>query len=255
MNMNTPIQLGLGLIGIGRPWGHVPGEVPSEGEAISFLEYAFQLGFRYFDTAPSYGTSEARLGKFLNSLGASERRQLTIATKFGEHWDSAAQQAFVDHSYDALCRSLDRSAALLGKIDILQLHKTTPAVLASGDLARAWQYAASLGITEVGASVAGVDSARIAVDGPYKVIQLPYNFVRREMGEIVDQAARRGMWVAVNRPYAMGSMIYDNPDVGKAEAFAFILQRAFTGVILTGTKCKAHLAENLAAFRATAAAR
>jgi aryl-alcohol dehydrogenase-like predicted oxidoreductase len=222
--------------------------VPSEADAISFLEHAFQLGFRYFDTAPSYGTSEERLGKFLNSLGASERREVTIATKFGEHWDGTVQQTFVDHSYDALRRSLDRSVELLGRVNILQLHKTTPAVLASGDLGRAWEYAASLGITDVGASVADVESARIAVDGAYKVIQLPYNLVRREMGDIIDEAARRGMWVAVNRPFAMGSMIYDQPEVSKAEAFAFVLQRGFRGVILTGTKSKAHLAENLAAF-------
>jgi len=31
-------RLGLGLIGIGRPWGHIPGEVPAESEARAFLQ-------------------------------------------------------------------------------------------------------------------------------------------------------------------------------------------------------------------------
>ena len=67
------VQLGLGLIGIGKPWGHAPAPVPSEPEAIALLESAFAVGIRYFDTAPSYGdgVSEQRLGRFLKSSAKS----------------------------------------------------------------------------------------------------------------------------------------------------------------------------------------
>lgn len=44
------VALGCGLIGIGRPWGFVPSVVPTEAEAFSFLEHAFQAWdslFRY----------------------------------------------------------------------------------------------------------------------------------------------------------------------------------------------------------------
>src|SRR5512133_999088 len=100
-------QLGLGLIGIGKPWGVVPHEIPSESEALSFLEFAFDLGIRYFDTAPSYGdgVSEQRLGRFLRGLSPSDRSRVIVATKFGEHWNSGTGEPYADHSFDALRRS------------------------------------------------------------------------------------------------------------------------------------------------------
>src|ERR1022692_788872 len=169
------VEFGLGLIGIGKPWGFAHPQVPDVRQALTLLERAFALGVRYFDTAPSYGVSEERLGRFLAALTPGERSALRIATKFGEHWDAAKGEPFVDHSLDALKRSLDGSVARLGRIDVLQLHKTTTRVLASDDLARAWEYAAALGITAIGASVSDVESAALAIaSAAYSVLQLPY---------------------------------------------------------------------------------
>ncbi len=243
-------QFGLGLVGIGRRWGHVPGEVPSGPEAISLLEYARELGIRYFDTAPSYGTSEERLGFFLKSLTNSERRELTVATKFGEHWDAAKTEPYVDHSFDALRRSLDLSLARLGSIDVLQLHKTTPEVLRSDDLARAWDYAASLGISVLGASVSDVESAANSVACQrYSLIQLPFNWSNRSFAGAIEAAAARNMLVIANRPFAMGKMLYESESIGKKQAFAFVLRHDFRGVVLNGTKNRQHLHENWFAFR------
>ena len=246
----SSIQLGLGLIGIGKPWGHAPRPVPSEAEARDLLEFAVELGIRYFDTAPSYGdgVSEARLGRFLAGLGPEERARLTIATKMGEHWDAARGEPYADHSLDALRRSLDASVERLGRIDILQLHKTAPAVLASGELAQAWEYARSLGIERLGPSVSDLESARMALDDPrYSVMQLPFSQANPAFGPVLERARETGMWIAVNRPFAMGAMVHRGAD--KREAFQFIRQRGFTGAILTGTTSKEHLRENWEAFR------
>ena len=73
--------------------------------------------------------------------------------------------------------------ARLGRIDFLQLHKTTPEVLRSGDLARAWEYAASLGITAIGASVSDLESAGLAIaDATYRILQFPYNAAQQTFG-------------------------------------------------------------------------
>jgi aryl-alcohol dehydrogenase-like predicted oxidoreductase len=246
----SAVQLGLGLIGIGRRWGFVPGEAPAEADVRSLLDIAFELGIRYFDTAPSYGLSEERLGAFLRTLNPGERSELTVATKFGEHWNAAAGEPFIDHSFEALCRSLDRSLALLGSIDVLQLHKTTPEVLASGDLARAWEYARSLGIARLGASVSDPESARLALADPgYSIIQIPYNRAHPRFGEVIDRAGAAGVLVAVNRPLAMGAMLYDAATLSKVDAFRFILRHRFRGVVLTGTRSPDHLRENWQAFR------
>jgi len=245
----SSVQLGLGLIGIGKPWGHVPRPVPSETEVQALLEFAVALGIRYFDTAPSYGdgVSEARLGRFLKSLPADERARLTIATKMGEHWDAAGGAPYADHSFDALRRSLDASLARLGRIDILQLHKTSPAVLVSDDLARGWEYARSLGIARLGPSVSDLESARMALEDPrYSVMQLPFNQSNAVFGPVIESARSSGMWIAVNRPFAMGAMVEGGAD--KRTAFRFIVERGFRGAILTGTTSPAHLRENWEAF-------
>jgi aryl-alcohol dehydrogenase-like predicted oxidoreductase len=255
-NVNTRVELGVGLIGIGRPWGHIPGSVPSEAESLDFLQFAFDLGVRYFDTAPSYGDSERRLGKFLGYLTKEQRDAVTIATKFGEHWNPESSQPFVDHSFEALRASLDASRNLLGRIDVLQLHKTTADVLRSDDLGRAWEYARPLGVRMIGASVSDPVSAGLVIgDSRYECIQLPFNCTNTSFGDAVAQAAARGMWVAVNRPYAMGAMLYQDTPINKREAFSFILQSRLRGVILTGTKSKDHLRDNWQAFREAVARR
>jgi aryl-alcohol dehydrogenase-like predicted oxidoreductase len=252
----SDIQLGLGIIGLGKPWGHLPSNVPSESDAIGLLEFAWLTGIRYFDSAPSYGIAEERLGKFLHSLEPQQRNELTIATKFGEHWDADRNEPFVDHSYDALCRSLDQSLRHLQRIDILQLHKTTPQALRTTDLARAWDYAASLGIRRIGASVSDLESAEIVIsETRYGCIQLPLNRTNTKFASSVDRASARGMWIAINRPFAMGAMLYGEQPVSRAEAFRYILDRGFTGVVLTGTKSKVHLRENWLAFHSTDSAR
>jgi aryl-alcohol dehydrogenase-like predicted oxidoreductase len=245
--MLRSVQLGLGLIGVGKPWGVAPHDIPSESEAISLLEFAYELGVRCFDTAPSYGdgVSEARLGRFLESLAGADRDALTVATKFGEHWNASGGQPYADHSRDALCRSLDQSLARLGRIDVLQLHKTNPSVLGSADLARAWEYAESMGIRRIGPSVSDLESARIAIADPrYSVMQLPYHASNPAFAPVIDEAAARGIWVAVNRPFAMGAIVAD-----KVGAFRFILERPFAGVVLTGTSSREHLRENWDAFQ------
>ena len=244
------VEFALGTIGIGKPWGFANAAVPSEGKAMELLERAFTLGIRYFDTAPSYGMSEERLGRFLRGLTAEDRGAVRVATKFGEHWNAAAGEPFVDHSYDALARSLEGSLERLGRIDFLQLHKTTPTVLKSGDLARAWEYAAACDVPSIGASVSDLESAGIALrEQSFQIIQFPYNAVQTTFGEILREAAARGMKVAVNRPFGMGRMLYENREISKSGAFRFILREHFEGAILSGTKSVVHLEENWSAFR------
>jgi len=243
------MELGLGIIGLGKPWGHIPSVVPPERDAIELLQFAYSTGIRYFDSAPSYGIAEERLGIFLSTLDREQRSQLRIATKFGEHWDADRQEPYVDHSYDALQRSLDGSLRQLGRIDILQLHKTTPEALLSADLERAWQYARSVGISMFGASVSDLESAAIVIGrGEYTCIQLPFNRANRKFSDTIVEANAKGLWIATNRPFAMGEMLYGEHPVSHAEAFRFVRDCQFNGVILTGTKSQQHLAENWRAF-------
>ncbi len=243
------LTLGLGLIGIGKPWGHTAADVPDEAQVRQLLDTAFTLGIRYFDTAPSYGVSEQRFSTFLDSLTPTQRGSLTIATKFGEHWDSSRQQPFVDHSYDALAHSLDGSLERLGRIDLLQLHKTTPEVLRSRDVERAFLYANSLGISNLGASISDLESAELALSMKIiSVLQFPLNPTSLQFIEIARRATTIGVLPVTNRPFGMGGLLYADPPLTQKAAFDFLNSRPFDGIVLTGTKSAKHLHENWTVF-------
>jgi aryl-alcohol dehydrogenase-like predicted oxidoreductase len=250
MNSSTStVTLGLGLIGLGREWGHVNPVVPPENEVLDFLRFAFDLGITFYDNAASYGLSEIRFGKFLRTLTSAERTRVTVATKFGDHWDLATNNAYVDHSYDALRRSLDNSLAQLGHIDLLQLHKTSPAVLRSEALHRAFEYAQQVGVTRFGASVSDLESGQMVCESDFfHAIQFPYNLRNRTFAPLLEFAAQRNKFILINRPFNMGKMLYENP-VAPSEAFRFALSHQFEGVVLTGTKSAQHLQQNWITFQ------
>ncbi len=252
---NQPaVQLGLGLIGIGRAWGHLPAPLPTETEALEFLDYAFELGITFFDTAASYGLSEERVGKFLRHLTPAERERITVSTKFGDHWDAATGSAFVDHSYEALRRSLDHSLECLERVELLQLHKTNPQALQSEAVQRAFVYAREQGIDQFGASVSDLESARIVCeDSFFSSIQFPYHLTNRTFEAVIEPATRQGKEILINRPFNMGAWLYSETTLSEEEkrvqAYAFILQQNFRGFILTGTRSPVHLLENWQAFQ------
>lgn len=57
------------------------------------------------------------------------------------------------------------------------------------------------------------------------------------------------MWVATNRPFAMGTILYGDRPIPREQAFRYILDHNFRGVVLTGTTSKSHLAENWTSFQ------
>jgi aryl-alcohol dehydrogenase-like predicted oxidoreductase len=254
-------ELGLGLLSIGRTWGRGESRPPSESAAKQLLGRAVELGVRFFDTAPSYGLSESILGSFLQTLPDEQLASVVVATKMGEHWDASTNSPFVDFSYSALCRSIDRSLTILGRVDTLQLHKADLEVLRSPDFYRAAEYAQKSGIPHLGASVRDIDTAAFVIADPaFHSIQLPFNSLHPGLGPAIDLAFRSGKQVLINRPTAMGELLFSPEGEFRGEeaiaaAYAYILQREFAGVILTGTGSTNHLEQNLRAFRLAEAIR
>lgn len=254
--MAGQVELGCGLIAIGRPWGTTP-EVPAESEALQFLEVAYEAGIRHFDTAPSYGLSEVRLGQFLRSLPSSARSGVTISTKCGEKWDAATGAGSVDHSKESLCASISRSIDLLGTVSILQIHKASEEVLGSDGMAAAIEFAREQGIPYIGASASDVETAAMILkDDRFDYLQVPYNAASPQYREILERSRGYGVKVLTNRPFQMGDITAgsaNNKQQAAVAAFKYILQADFDGVVLTGTSNPAHLTENITAFEAARA--
>lgn len=251
--MNESMDMGCGLIRIGRTWGAVSKPVPNADEAQAFLRSAHEQGVTVFDTAPSYGSSEERLGAFLATLSADQRSRMTVLTKCGEQFDVASGRSTVDHSYDALRRSIDTSIERLGTIDVLQIHKASPEVLRSSDLGRAMEYAQERGIGAFGASISDNATGEMAAsDERFSYLQLPFNLQNETLRPTMDAIKTYGKNAIVNRPLNMGALAQNEGMTAMEQtvnALLFILQERCRGIILTGTASPTHLRENLAAFR------
>lgn len=244
------IQLGCGLHSFGRIWGVDQKRAISGSEAQLFLQHAVKQYITFFDTAPTYGASEERLGNFLKTLSPVERAKLTIATKVGEVWDEILHCYIVDHSYKTMKQSLDTSVKRLGQIDILQLNKSNTDVLKSEDWIRLMAYARKFNISHFGASIGDVRTGKIVLnDIKYEYIQLPFNEDNVSLYEIVEQAKKNGKKLMINRPFQQGKIFSSYEYILPVQsAFQCILQKNFDGVILSGTSNISHLDENILAF-------
>ena len=95
------VELGLGLLSIGRRWGANNVPPPDHLTARRLIRAAALHGIRFFDTAPAYGASERILGAALR-----EEPELfadcTIATKVGEHWSEHTEHPWTSHAFEDL---------------------------------------------------------------------------------------------------------------------------------------------------------
>jgi aryl-alcohol dehydrogenase-like predicted oxidoreductase len=241
--VGSELELGLGTIGLGRPWGKPDTGVPTADQVDRLLAHAVSRGVRVLDTAPAYGTSEERLGSFLRTVAPEARERLFVCTKVGENWTPSGGSV-VDHSLDECRRSLDRSVDRLGRIDLLQIHKCSVDVL-SDDAFVGWLVGLrdACVVGAIGASVADVETFRYAMElEVFDAIQMPGNPNRPEFAEPAGQLARPGRRSVVpllNRPFGSGAI---EPGV---QAFSWLRAQYGRGVVLSGTTSTRHLDQNL----------
>jgi D-threo-aldose 1-dehydrogenase len=119
-------RLGLGTAPIGGLYAAVDDET-----AQAVVERAWELGLRYFDTAPRYGAglAERRLGA---ALRGKPRGEFAVSTKVGRllrpgrsDWHGAPPLVDeFDFSWDAALRSLEESLGRLGldRVDVAFVH-------------------------------------------------------------------------------------------------------------------------------------
>tara|TARA_R110002020_G_scaffold109430_11_gene253091 strand:- start:7127 stop:8161 length:1035 start_codon:yes stop_codon:yes gene_type:complete len=130
----TFTELGFGTAPLGNLYRAI-----GEDEADAVLGRAWDLGVRYFDTAPLYGLglAETRMNRFLRG---KPRGDYVLSSKIGrllrrceageerdcigKFFDVPARKEVYDYSYDGVMRSLEASLERLGvdRIDILFAH-------------------------------------------------------------------------------------------------------------------------------------
>ncbi|BBP76562.1 oxidoreductase [Pseudomonas sp. Ost2] len=124
-------RLGVGTTAIGGLYSPT-----SATSAEETLEAAWDLGVRFFDSAPQYGNgmAEQRLGAFLKRKSGDD---YVVCTKVGRllrvpetpvvdgyYKDTPPERPVFDFSYDGVMTSVEESLARLGleRIDVLHIH-------------------------------------------------------------------------------------------------------------------------------------
>jgi aryl-alcohol dehydrogenase-like predicted oxidoreductase len=194
--------IGLGCMGMS--FGYGPAH--DEGEMISLIHRAVDLGVTLFDTAEVYGpfTNEELVGKALALL----REKVAIATKFGFGIDADGKQAGLNSRPQHVREVAEASLRRLGvdSIDLFYQHRVDPAVPieevagAVKDLIREGK------VRYFGLSEAGVKTIRRAhAVQPVTALQSEYSLWWREPeAEIFPALAELGIGFVPFSPLGRG---------------------------------------------------
>jgi D-threo-aldose 1-dehydrogenase len=229
----TVTGLSFGAAGIANLYTPV-----DPGQAAAAIDAAWDVGIRYFDTAPHYGIglSERRIGEALRSRPRSE---YTLSTKVGRLLEPApgpgtgqagddldngfavpaTHRRVWDFSADGVRRSIDDSLGRLGldRIDIVYLHDPDDhAEEAFSQAYPALEQLRSEGV--IGAIGAGMNQTamltRFLTDTDVDVVLCAGRFTlldQSALTELLPEAAARGRSVVVGGVFNSGLLADPRP--------------------------------------------
>jgi aryl-alcohol dehydrogenase-like predicted oxidoreductase len=231
----TPI--GFGAFKIGRNLGaRYPSgyDLPDEDEATRLVRAVLDLGVNYIDTAPAYGVSEERIGRFAGNLPC------VISTKVGEAFENG--RSTFDFSRAAVTASIERSRKRLARevLDLVFVHSDgrdldviehTDAVPALVDLREGGSVRA------IGFSGKTVEGARRALDWA-DAIMVEYHLGDRSHEGVIADAAGRGVGVVVKKGLASGRL-------DAAGSIRFVLSNPHVTSMVIGGLSADHMRANI----------
>lgn len=217
--------LGLGAVKIGRNRGlKYPGAasgagdafaLPSDDEVLDLLRAAAESGVNLIDTAPAYGTSEARLGAAMHKAAwFGGRDRWVISTKAGEEFDAASGESRFDFSPVGVRASVERSLRRLrvDALDVVMLHsdgRDEFVICDSGGLDELRRLKQEGKIRAIGVSTKTPDGGLMAVRrsiGGCDVVMVTFNPRDRHDEVVIDAARLRGVGVLVKKALMSGHM-------------------------------------------------
>lgn len=233
-------SIGFGAFKIGRnegikyPQGYA---LPDDREAEALLNGVLDAGINYIDTAPAYGSSEERIGRFLGW----RRGEFVLSTKVGETFEKgrssydfsrAAVEASVSRSLKRLrCEAVDIVFIHAGGGDDLAILRETPVIETLLSLRRRGLTRA-VGLS--GKTVAAAEAAIAWAD----VLMVEYHALDRSHEAVMRLAAAAGVGVVVKKGLASGRL-------RPGEAIPMVLRTEGVGSLVVGGLSLDHLRENI----------
>ena len=280
------MQLGLGTAAIGRPQyinikqsqnlKTLDLEVFKK-QGLVVLDKAYDLGVRYFDTAPGYGLAEELL---LDWLKTKDDKNIQVATKWGYTYvanfnANAKVHEIKEHSLEKLNEQWDVSKRFLNNLKVYQIHSATleTGVLKNKDILERLaflkhEYQIEIGITTTGVNQSEVIKAAldVSVDGIqlFDAFQVTYNILDQSLISLSNELIQQNKKVIIKEALANGRLFrnsnykyYDNlynnleqlaekHQVGvDAIALKFCQLTIPKSIVLSGASNQVHLESNL----------
>jgi aryl-alcohol dehydrogenase-like predicted oxidoreductase len=255
---NTGLQ--LSALGLGA--GQLGDERLSERDAEALLLGAIDAGVTLVDTAPSYGVSEARIGKYL----ATRRDQVVLSTKLGYGVPGIA-----DWTGPCITGGVEQALRVLrtDRIDIAHLHSCPRDVLERGEVVDALEAAKAAGkLRAIAYSGENEDLEHACASGRFDGLMASLNpFEQRVADAVLPKLGGTGFiakrpvanapWRFAEQPHGDYSETYwlRMRAMGKAPpgempwgefALRFTLSVPPVASAIVGTSRLAHLLENVA---------
>jgi aryl-alcohol dehydrogenase-like predicted oxidoreductase len=219
------MKLGLGTAALGRPqYINVRQHTVENSDLETFrkqsfavLEDAYNLGVRYFDTAPGYGLAEELV---LEWLQTKEDNSIEVATKWGYTYTAnfdvnATVHEVKEHSLAKLKEQWNFSKKLLPYLKIYQIHSATleTGVLENTDvlnhlLLLKREHKLKIGLTTTGTNQLEVikKALEVTINGiqVFDVFQVTYNFLDQSLQEISGELIRQNKQIIIKEALANG---------------------------------------------------
>ena len=202
-----------------------------EHDVARLLHGALDLGIALFDTAPSYGVSEQRLGRHL----AGQRTQVILSTKLGY-----GVEGVPDWTGPCIAAGIDAALARLRTdwLDIAHLHSCPPETLKRDDVLKALEDAVRDGKVRVAAYAGDGDGLRVAKGiALFGAFQVSHNLVDQEA---LQEGLPRGAGVIgkralMNAAFARSEAeTLDRPDVAAYRARWNVVRTSLPAQMVSG---------------------
>ena len=236
-----PSPIGFGAFKIGRNEGvkyeHAYA-LPDEVDCGRLLNQVLDLGIDLVDTAPAYGSSEARIGRHL----ASRRDEFILSTKVGETFENGVGR--FDFSARGVRTSIERSLDRLAtdRLDLVFVHSNgddlgiieTTAVLDTLVELRDRGDLRFIGFS--GKTVEG--HLRAIESGVVDCLMVEYHPLDERQSPVIDAASAEDVGVVIKKGLASGRLAPD-------EAIPRCLAPAGVSSMVVGSLTAAHLEHDL----------
>ncbi|MFK7811716.1 MAG: aldo/keto reductase [Maribacter sp.] len=279
--------IGLGTAAIGRPQyinisqkDNTPFSLATFKEkGITMLDYAYDAGIRYYDTAPGYGLAEQLL---INWVKEKNDPSIIVATKWGYTYvanfsPNAEVHEIKEHSLNKLNEQWEVSKELLPNLSYYQIHSAT---LESGVLEneavleRLFQLKNEQNI-KVGLTTTGSNQIEVLQKGMdvhfkgnqlFEIFQCTYNILDQSIFQLGKEIISSGKQLVIKEALANGRLFPNSAYPGYLDLYTklgllskkynvgvdainlqFCLAKLAGSLVLSGANKSEYLEQNLRA--------